>query len=222
MSQSLLESLALKMQILNKHSIAVIFIITGVNGSGKTVFTKRLLTELPFHQTFNLGAVAKTVRFAYRDQEVTRLENFTDKKTTALFTPIVQFSCAEYRKNGVNVIIDGVQIDTLSSQWEGLITGGIILRVSDGLRLERNQYPDTHFNRAMELTITDHMHYTPSKLFIELDNNKAKEETFQDILMSLSKLLDSQLERLDINNQASAYTVRNSKNHDFLRASSST
>lgn len=193
------------MRLLNKHHAAVIFVVTGPNGSGKTIFTKRLLTELPFHQTFNLGAVAKTIRFAYRDQAVTKLENFTNEKTTTLFTPIVQFACTEYQKNGVNVIVDGVQINTSDLAWEGLITGGIILRVDDNTRLVRNQYPETHFNRPMELTLTDRMQYVPSEIFVELDNNRSEDETFQSLLASLSRLLDMQLEKLESGKKTAIY-----------------
>lgn len=193
MNAPLVPSIAHKMRLLNEQCQAVIFIITGPNGSGKTVFTKRLLTELPFHQTFNLGAVAKTIRYVYGDEKITRLENFTNKKTAGFFTPIVQFSCSEYQKNGVNVVVDGVQIDTGSKKWKGLITGGIVLNVEDELRVLRNQHPETHFNRAMELTLSDRIQYSSSEMFVTLDNNMSKEDTFSSILAVLSSQLDRQL-----------------------------
>lgn len=193
MEQELTDSIIHKIEFLNRQRQAVIFIITGANGSGKTIFTKQLLTSLPFHQTFNLGAVAKTIRFTHKNEEVTRLENFTNDKVTSLFTPIVQFACTEYRSNGVNVIIEGVQIDTKSAGWEGLITGGVILSVDKVIRLKRNKNPETHFNRVMELSLTDNLSYKDSNIFETVDNNMGKEDAFSAILTSLSEKLDAQI-----------------------------
>jgi hypothetical protein len=188
-----LDDLGLRMRLLNDRGMAVIFIITGPNGSGKTVLTKRLLTALPFHQTFNLGAITKTIRYMFHDAETTRLENFKNDKTTSLFTPIVQFACAEYQRNGVNVIIDGVQIDTSSEQWSEIVTGGAILEVSDAMKVQRNNKPETHFNRSMELHLTNDCSYSPSDIFRIINNNGSIDSAFNDILAVLSECLDRQL-----------------------------
>jgi hypothetical protein len=192
MDLNLLASIEDKMRLLNAKHKAVIFVVTGPNGAGKTAITKQLLTALPFHQTFNLGAVAKTIRYIYQDEGTTRLENFTNKKITNLFTPIVQFACREYQKNGVNVIIDGVQIDTLSPEWSGLIAGGIILDVDKETRINRNHFPDTHFNRKLEISLTDHCEYVDSELFVTINNSGALNETFNAILQSLDNALDKE------------------------------
>ncbi len=192
MDLNLLTSIEDKMRLLNAKHKAVIFVVTGPNGAGKTAITKQLLTALPFHQTFNLGAVAKTIRYIYQDEGTTRLENFTNKKITNLFTPIVQFACREYQKNGVNVIIDGVQIDTLSPEWSGLIAGGIILDVDKDTRINRNHFPDTHFNRKLEISLSDHCEYVDSELFVTINNSGALSETFNAILRLLDNALDKE------------------------------
>lgn len=207
MDLSLIKTVCLKIEYLNKIGVAVIFVVTGPNGSGKTVITKKLLTVLPFHQTFNLGSVAKTIRFVFRDEEVSRLENFTNEKITKLFTPIVQFACSEYQKNGVNVIVEGVQIDTVSPGWQGLITGGIILDVKKDLRLQRNQHPETHFNRAMELGLTDRLEYIESEYFDLINNNQNKDVTFNSTLRTLDRQLDCHLKTIKQINSVSLSEV---------------
>ena len=182
-----------KMRLLNKHGVAVIFIVTGGNGTGKSVIAKSLLTRLPFHQSFNLGAITKTIRFLNEDVTVSKLENFDDKHIDNLFTPIVQYSCCEYQRNGVNVIVDGVQIDTKSKSWSSLITGGVILNVNTRVRLLRNDLPDTHFKRKIDISITDHYEYKPSDLFYEVDNSHSFEETYLKVLDILDSALTKQL-----------------------------
>lgn len=197
MTSILISSVGRKMRELNAHHVAVIFVVTGPNGTGKTVLTKRLLTDLPFHQTFNLGAVAKTIRYIYQDEEVSRLENFTNKKITRLFTPIVQFACREYQKNGVNVIVDGVQIDTGSPKWDEHVIGGVVLSVKDEVKFQRNQHPETHFNRKMDLHITDNCEYTSSDLFEQIDNTGSFDETYRRVLEYLSDSLDKRWDVID-------------------------
>lgn len=193
MDLPLIKSIQEKMDRLNAQNKAVIFVVTGPNGSGKTVFTKQLLASLPFHQSFNLGAVAKTIRYIYDDEDFTRLENFTNKKTTDFFTPIVQFSCGEYQRNGVNVIVDGVQIDTSSKKWKHLITGGVVLEVDNETRILRNKHPETHFNRKMRFEQADKIRYSSSDTFVFINNNKTKKSTFRKLLTVLSSQLDRQL-----------------------------
>lgn len=197
MDLNLLTSIKNKMRLLNAQHKAVVFVVTGPNGSGKTAITKQLLTSLPFHQTFNLGAIAKTIRYIYQDAGTTRLENFTNKKITNLFTPIVQFACREYQKNGVNVIIDGVQIDTKSPEWNGLIVGGIVLDVDKETRINRNKFPDTHFNRKLEISLTDNCEYADSELFVTINNSGALSKTFNEILRSLESAFNKELSNIE-------------------------
>ena len=205
MAHSGLLAIEQKMIQLNGQHQAVIFVLTGANGTGKTVMSKRLLTSLPFHQTFNLGAVTKTIRYIYQDAETTRLENFTDEKITKLFTPIVQFACNEYQKNGVNVIVDGIQIDPSSLLWSHNITGGVVLKVNSKIKNRRNHYPVTHFNRAMDLHVSDNYTYRSSDKFVNLDTKGQIDDTFDKILQVLSDQLDKQLSASKKNLVASVF-----------------
>lgn len=201
-------SIEQKIRLLNKRHQAAIFIVTGPNGTGKTVLTKRLLTILPFHQTFNLGAIAKTIRYVYQDARTTRLENFSSQKITKLFTPIVQFACGEYQKNGVNVLIDGVQIDTASDKWSELITGGIVLQVDQNIKYQRNQKAETHFNRKMEISLSDHYHYQLSDQFAVIDNNDNFTKTFNAALKVLDEQLSRQLRKAQIQQVSSKISAK--------------
>ena len=199
MHESLETTISSKISFLNDNKIAVIYVLTGSNGSGKSVLEKKILNNLPFHQTFNLGAVTKTIRFMNRELKVTSLENFEEKRINELFTPIVQFSCEEYMKNGVNVIIDGVQINTSSPKWKNSITGGAILRVTPELKLMRGSYTDTHFNRRINTKYLEEYNYRDSRCFITIDNNGTLEETYKNLLESLNELMDLKLKGLKDN-----------------------
>ena len=191
-----------KIKLLNANNSAVIFIVTGGNGTGKSVITKQLLCDLPFHQSFNLGAVTKTIRFLNEDIIVSKLENFNDKNIDNLFTPIVQYACAEYQKNGVNIIIDGVQIDTKSHNWKNLITGGVILSVENGIKQERSNFSDTHFNRKIDLQITDDYNYVQTPYFININNGLSFVSSYNKVLEVLNTALDRQLMKARINDYA--------------------
>lgn len=196
MNNLLEKQIADKINLLNTQGKAVIFVVTGGNGTGKSVIAKNLLTHLPFHQSFNLGAITKTIRFLNEDLTVSQLENFTDKNIDNLFTPIVQYSCQEYQKNGVNVIVDGVQINTRSQEWYGLVTGGVILTVERDIKLQRNDFPDTHFKRKIDIQITDQYRYEANDLFLAVDNSSTFVETYNDVLRTLDQLLTSQIETI--------------------------
>ena len=185
-----------KIKLLNRQKVAVIFIVTGGNGTGKSVMTKRLISGLPFHQSFNLGAVTKTIRYLNKSLVVSRLENFEDSKIQNLFTPIVQSACVEYQNNGVNVIIDGVQIDTKSKKWSSLATGGVVLSVEGTLKAKRNNYPDTHFKRKLDIRISDNHTYHPSDFFVTIDNNFSFSSSYVTVLEVLDNALDIQIDKL--------------------------
>lgn len=198
MQNKTLDEIARKIKTLNSKGVAVIFIVTGPNGSGKTVIAKKLLTDLPFHQSYNLGVVAKTIRYIFNDAKVTRLENFTNEKITSLFTPIIQFACKEYSKNGVNVVIDGVQIDTDDQNWLRLVSGGVVLTVNEEVKLTRNQFPETHFKRQIELSLSDNVTYPKSPMFTTINNSGELTDTYKDVLVALKEHLDKAIKNTDV------------------------
>jgi tRNA uridine 5-carbamoylmethylation protein Kti12 len=184
-----------KIAQLNKRDYAVIFVVTGLNGSGKTIVARRLLVDLNFHQTFNLGSVTKTLRYL-STEETTNLENFKNSDLNKLYTPIVQFACKEYQCNGVNVIIDGVQIDTSSTGWQESITGGIILEVPNSIKTFRNNKPDTHFKRVLYKTSEDNFAYAPNDTFRFIDNSNDIDDTYNKVLRVLDGILSRKLRNL--------------------------
>lgn len=188
------ESIALKMHELNGLGVAVIYAVTGGNGTGKTHLSKQLLTRLPFHQSFNLGTVTKTIRCLSEEKEVTILENFKNKKIETLFSHIIQYAAQEYQKNGVNILIDGVQIDTPFLQADENILGGTILDVSELIKLQRNDKPSTHFKRTLAIHAeTDIRQYTENDKYVIIHNDGDFADTYLQVLTHLELLLDKKL-----------------------------
>lgn len=189
-----------KMAELNRRDFAVIFAVTGGNGTGKTHLAKRLLANLPFHQSFNLGLVTKTIRCLTDMNDVTMLENFRDVRADALFLRVIQYSCDEYQRNGVNVLIDGVQIDSEVLGDDTAILGGIILNVAKPIRLQRNDRPTTHFKRTLVVqSEADMPHYVENEGFRAIDNSGSFDETYRATLEWLDRLLDKKLDEVNDN-----------------------
>lgn len=189
----IVKDINLKIDALNSCGKAALFIVTGENGAGKTVFSKKLLCDLAFAQSFNLGVVTKTIRHLHKNQ-VSSLENFVDEDTDALFTEIIEFSCGEYQKTGVNVLIDGVQIDTETLQKNDDVLGGVILRASAATRTVRGANPTTHFNRKLQIDPqTDDRHYVANDKFIAITNEGTLDDTYEKILQALDNLLKEKL-----------------------------
>lgn len=189
-----------KMAELNRRDVAVIFAVTGGNGTGKTHLAKQLLTNLPFHQSFNLGQVTKTIRCLTDMNDVTMLENFRDARADALFLRVIQYSSREYQRNGVNVLIDGVQIDSEALRDDTAILGGIILDVAKPIRLQRNDRPTTHFKRTLAVqSDTDTPEYVENDDFRIIDNNGSFNETYYAALEWLDTLLDRKLSETNVN-----------------------
>lgn len=167
--------LSRKIKRRNVSGSAVIFIITGVNGSGKSTLAKRLLNNLPFVQSLNLGFINKTWRFS----------NITASRS--LFTKIIKYFAMDYQKNGVNVIIDGTQIDCEQLSLDNDITGGVILCLPNILRLERNKSPKTHFNRTIWQNSTQR--FTPTNKIIEMPNGGSINHTYIQTLNFLNHII---------------------------------
>lgn len=191
-------SIASKMQQLNDLGYAVIYAITGGNGTGKTHLSKQILTRLPFHQSFNLGLVTKTIRCLTDAHEVTILENFKNQDVDTLFSHIIEYACHEYQHNGVNVLIDGVQIDTLKLRSNRDIIGGVILEVSEATRLQRNDKPTTHFKRKLAIHAeTDVRRYIETNKFAIVDNDDDFTHTYVQVLKYLGLLLDKKIREVE-------------------------
>ena len=186
-----------KINELNDLGVAAIFSVTGGNGTGKTHMAKYMLTYLLFHQSFNLGLVTKTIRCLTDAGDVTVLENFRNESIDKIFTHIIQYSCSEYQNNGVNVLIDGVQIDTVALREDSSILGGVILDVSVPKRIHRNNKPSTHFKRKLAIhSTTDVRRYFDNDKFKTINNDGDFLETYQAVLEQLDYLLDKKLNEI--------------------------
>lgn len=186
-----------KINDLNSNGIAVIFAISGGNGTGKTRLSKEILTKLAFHQSFNLGLITKTIRCLTDTNGVTILENFRNAKVDGLFSHIIQYSCAEYQRNGVNVLIDGVQIDTVKLNDDSNILGGVVLEVSNDIKLRRNDKPTTHFKRKLTIhSQTDVRRYAENERFKSINNDGDFDNLYQSVLNWLENLLDRKLKEV--------------------------
>ena len=194
---SKVDAITSKINELNNLGIAAMFVVTGANGTGKTHLAKRLLTELPFHQSFNLGLITKTIRFLTDSKDVTVLENFRNERVDVLFTHIIKYSCSEYQRNGVNVLIDGVQIDTVALNDDSNILGGIILDVNDQEKLLRNDKPTTHFKRKLAIhSATDVRRYIENDTFKIIRNDGDFQETYYLALEWIEYLVDKKLSQM--------------------------
>jgi Ni2+-binding GTPase involved in maturation of urease and hydrogenase len=188
------EQIALKMKQLNDDGKAVIFVIAGANGAGKTRLCREVLTKLPFYQSFNLGLITKTIRCLTDMQEVSMLENFESENAERIFTRVIQYSCKEYQKNGVNLVIEGVQIDCKTLQDDENILGGVVLEVKDSIKNERNNRPDTHFKRKLEVDSgVDMPTYRTNDHFVMINNDGNFIQTYTNVLGTLEGLLDEKL-----------------------------
>lgn len=202
MNSTLKQELSDKITLLNELGYAVAFVVTGHNGSGKTTIAKRLLSDLPFYQTFNLGVVTKTLRYTQQTLTVTPLENFKDPDVNTEFTEIIRFAISEYQINGVNLVVDGVQVDTQALSQDSNIIGGVILEVDSAELYRRNDSPATHFNRRLSITHpSDNLTYTKTNHFKPIANNGSIEETYDRVTKHLSNLLDQALVKKRLNHE---------------------
>jgi hypothetical protein len=181
------------MQALNRADFPVIFLITGNNCSGKTTMARRLTRELPFSQSVNLGLVSKLIRF-FLPEIPHEAENFDHPIPVDLFPRIVDFMVNSYYDTGVNVIIEGVQIDPQRLLDNDYAIGGAILVAPEPVLLARGEYPETHFKR--KIRTLSNVVYLPNRKFAAIDNSGCFDDTFAQVVMHLETLVDSSLERL--------------------------
>lgn len=184
-----------KIKRLNQAGIPAIFIITGNNSSGKTVIAKKLIRDVDFHQTINLGLISKTLRFLEPNFKSDELDNFNGAGAQTTFDNIIGNMISSYCKTGVNAIIEGVQINTQEFSLDERILGGIVLSVEYDRAIERGQKPETHFNRAITSESMKKMNYIINKSdkFKIIDNNGSIEDSFNATIEYLEHLLDGML-----------------------------
>lgn len=182
-----------KINDLNKKGFPVIFMITGNNSSGKTKLTNQLIKDLDFYQTINLGLASKLVRYFRPDIDASQLENFNGNEATKIFNDLIEFIVDSYTKTGVNVIIEGVQIDTSKYSEDSRILGGVILEVDESTAVERGKMPETHFLRKLNIKDLKRISYEDNALFQRIDNNNSFEEAYKAVLSHIDKLLNEKI-----------------------------
>ncbi|MFH1561094.1 MAG: AAA family ATPase [Patescibacteria group bacterium] len=188
--ENLIRTVNSRIQVLNKKKIPVIFLITGNNSTGKTTLAKLLLQKLDFVQTVNLGIVSKLMRFFRPNIQGEVLENFDSPLARKLFVDIVDFIIDHYYEAGVNLLIDGVQIDTNHLKDNSKIVGGVILRVDDEKLIARLKHSKTRFNRRLApVFLSQDFDYQKNKRFRFVDNNGDPETLLETVLVSLDELL---------------------------------
>ncbi len=186
------------MNRLNIVGSPVIFFVTGLNWTWKTVLTKELLRHFNFYQTYNLGLISKTIKYFRPDLNIDSIDNFNDKDTVmSIFTELIELQIISYYQTGVNVIFEGVQIDTQALAQMSKVTWGIILTSNQKIALERWNKPETHFKRELcaedLLDIKESMEYQENGKFLVVNNDGVLNETLKLILDHLEKLLIKQL-----------------------------
>lgn len=187
----LIRNINSKIRELNKKGIPVIFFITGNYSTGKTFFTKKLFKSLAFYQTVNLGIVTKVVRFFRPDINMFPSNNkfFANEEWNNLFNKIIDNLISSYVENGVNVIFEGVQVDTDFLSSKPQVTGGIILHTDLATAKTRGKNPSTHFKR--KVSDLKSIKYSENEKFKIVNNNQNKEDTFEQVLRHLDRLIES-------------------------------
>lgn len=178
---------------LNLGGRPAIFCVTGVNGAGKTRFTKALITHLPFYQAINMGLFTKTLQYFSRDLHFDAMGNISTSEKNELYQKFIRFVAQEYTKVGVNSIIEGVQIDPSQLSVDMHILGGVILETDDPVIMDRGDHPDSHFLRIMLPDDIHHRRYEINDKFFCVNNNNDFESAFNQCLIGLERLLDNAL-----------------------------
>jgi len=182
-----------KIRYLNEKGFPVMLMVTGNNSSGKTRLTNELIKNLDFYQTINLGLASKLVRYFRPDIDASHLENFNGNEATKIFNDLIELIIDSYSNTGVNVIIEGVQIDTAKHSKDLRILGGVILEVDQSKAIQRGINPETHFLRNLMKKDLKHIKYEENTLFRKIDNNNSFTDTYKTALDHIAKLLDNKI-----------------------------
>lgn len=186
-----------KISKLNKLGIPAIFIVCGNNSTGKTVIARKLIQNVNFYQSINLGLASKMIRFFRPDFDISELENFNGNRASDIFKKLVIFIIESYAKSGVNVIIEGVQIGTKELLKNNNVLGGVILTVNSTTLIKRGVRPETHFNRVIRKDHLKKVHCLENSKFKIVKNEGTIEETFGQVVSHLNKLLTKKLKNCE-------------------------
>lgn len=193
MDSFLIGNLNKKIEDVNALGVPLIFCITGTNSSGKTIITKKLITLLNFYQVFNLGAVSKIIRIIRPTEEHSFLENFSSSSANDFYRDVVEFNINHYADTGVNLLIEGVQIDTKYLSELPNLFGGVILDVTKDIAITRGRNPKTHFKRVIKENEFQQFSYPETEKFKLVDNTKTLDNTLTAIFQHLNDLLDKKI-----------------------------
>lgn len=179
-----------KISLANASDHAIIFMIGGINSSGKSTIAKNLFSLCDFYQSINLGIISKMIRFFGKDTQVSNIENFAHPETKALFDRIISFFAKHYFDTGVNALFEGVQIDPTYLLSNKTVLGGVILEVPREIAIVRGQCPKTHFKRNLEINDLPEFFYLENRKFKVISNSSDVDYTTFQALAHLESLLD--------------------------------
>lgn len=107
---------------MNAAGQACIIAVTGANGTGKTTLANWMVRDLELDQVFNLSAVSKTLQVARPDLASTALDNFSDRAAAKVFEQVTNWAIRRYQEDGVNAVVEGVQVTPAVAANPGLLT----------------------------------------------------------------------------------------------------
>lgn len=169
---------------------AVIWIITGNRFSGKTTMATRLFRDIKlFNQYIGLGAIGKTIEYysgikdGYERKSITNLE---------VFTKVLNSCIDRAYENGVNTIIEGVQIDTIALSKNNKLLGGVILSIPTSTKLKRGKNMKTRFKvvlKPSDINKREDWFYKENDKFKTINNSVKQDYCYGEILKELLEVL---------------------------------
>lgn len=181
---------------LNSLGEPVIFLVTGINGSGKTLVSHKLLRLFPFYQVFSLGTVTRTLKESGKLAEnnsilvTDRLDNSPD---WTMYERTVLSAVNHYHAQGVNTLIEGVQINTAELTMLDQLMGGVILSAASEVIARRSVDGSTRLHRKLSPEDLPRVDYRANKKFMLIDNNGTLDETLAKVIRHLDNLLAARL-----------------------------
>lgn len=187
----------LKIKRLNELGIPIIFLVGGTNSTGKTTITRLLIQKCLFYQSVNLGIVSKLLRYLNPEIPFDNLENSRQSGIQDTYSKLITFMIKNYWNSGVNLIIEGVQVDTNVFNRNSMVIGGVLLLTNQTLAVKRGYMPRTHFRRTITYNEDLDINYTEYQNFIFVDNNGSLSSTFYHVLIHLNNILGEKISNLN-------------------------
>ena len=168
----------------NELGLAAIVAVTGANGTGKTTIANWLLADLDFDQVFNLSAVTKTIQVVRPDLAMTSLENLERGDDDHIYDQVLTWAVERYVDDGVNAVIDGVQVSPpVLAPLDGFVGGVILHGAPDLPRGDRRR----HFRRVAKVRPADLRSYEPAAGFASMPDCADLEMTYDAALAALAR-----------------------------------